>query len=86
MTGDTVHVLVYTHHHGEDVFAYASEEGASAAKAELARLYWDDAVSRKGADLPASADDLSDAEAAGLYFGAMADRESVSITVTTVQA
>jgi hypothetical protein len=83
----TVHVLSYSHKHGESIMVYATEEGADAAKAEIAREYWADAAGSVNApdNFPASADDLSDADAASLYFDVMSGIESVSTTAAEVQ-
>ena len=62
-----VFVLEYSHKHGEDLNAHATQAGADAAIAAIVREYW--AEEMRGEDgVPATPDDLSDADAVRVYF------------------
>ncbi len=75
-----VHVVVYSHKHGDDVNVYATDAGARASLAEIARMYWADMYGdgNPADDVPETPEGLSDEEAARLYFANM-DGESAEI-------
>jgi hypothetical protein len=68
-----VWILEYVHKHGTVITAYASEAGAVAAAASIARDGWDN-VAGLG-DIPAAPDALGGADAACSYFAGRPDEE-----------
>jgi hypothetical protein len=80
--GQVVHVLHYWHKHGDDITVYATHALAQASAAGIARMYWGE-LDVHG-DVPESPGDLSDEEAASVYFGELEEHEGYEITETTV--
>jgi hypothetical protein len=77
-----VYVLVYSHRHGTDVFAYATSELAHAGVAKIARDWWEEIKGCEG--VPDSPDALSDDEATSMYFDNATD-ESWEVEGCTIQ-
>lgn len=88
----TVFVLWYTHKNGDDIYTYATEEGARHAMADICRLYWSELdpgylpelPAGQTWYLPATADSLSDDEVLRLYFTYMAGREEFTVIESEV--
>jgi hypothetical protein len=76
----------YWHKHGDDITVYATHALARASAAGIARQFWGELTGRPDVrdDVPASPDDLSDEEAASVYFGELEEHEGYEITQTTV--
>lgn len=62
-----VWVLDYAHKHGSDVSAYATEEAARSAAAQIARYFWADEAPRCP-EMPSTPDGLSDEDVTRIYF------------------
>lgn len=82
----SVHILWYSHRHGDDFTVYGTGEQAIAARADIAREFWGEAADGVSTPdgFPDSPDGLTDEEAVRLYFEAMDDESAEIITAPVI--